>query len=152
MGGHALDLQAGVAKELKQLTQRNRADVRRVAQDFPAVVIGRAVGMLAREDVFDKDHAAVTEDASHFAEGLQGILHVMERQAGNDEIELLRFEWEIQRIANAERNVGNAALLSTFARDREHGVGEVKAGYFASRMRKRFGDVARAGGDIENAF
>ena len=67
MGGHALDLQAGVAKELKQLTQRNRADVRRVAQDFPAVVIGCAVGMFAREKVLDQDRAAVTEDASHFA-------------------------------------------------------------------------------------
>src|SRR5260370_35102083 len=98
--------------------------------------------MLASEDVLEQDRAAVTEDASHFAEGLQRILHVMKRQAGNDEIELLRFEWEIQRIANAERNVGNAALLSTFSRDRERAVGEVQSGYFRSGIRKRFGEVA----------
>jgi hypothetical protein len=46
----------------------------------------------------------------------------------------------------------NAALLSTFARDRKHGVGEVKADYFAGRTCNGLGDVARAGGDIENAF
>src|ERR1700674_1640166 len=98
--------------------------MRRIAQGFPAVLIGRAFSMLAREDVFDQHSAAAAHDASHFSQDLQRILHVMKRQAGYDEFELFRFERKILRISNAEGNVADTTLLCPFARDRKHGPGE----------------------------
>jgi hypothetical protein len=58
MGADGLDLEVSVAKELQQFAERKRADMRRVAQNFPAAMISGAAGMLACENVFDKDGAA----------------------------------------------------------------------------------------------
>ena len=106
--------------------------------------------MFAGDDVFNEDSARLAADASHFAEDLQWILDVMESEAADDELELLRWERQILRIADAEGNVGDAALLRAFAGDREHGVREVNADRFPSDTGKCFGDIAGAGGDVEN--
>lgn len=151
-GGHRVNLDASVAKKIKQLAQGKRAHVRGVTQDFPAVLIGRALWMLAGENIFNQHGTARMASAGRFAENLCRILHVMQSEPGNDKIELGVFERKILGVAEAERYVCEATLPGAFAGDGQHRLCEVDAHYVASGPGESFGDVTWTRGHIEDAL
>lgn len=63
-------LQAGFAKKLQQFTERKRADVRWIAQNFPAVLIRRPFGMFAGVNIFHYNRAASAANTRHLAQHL----------------------------------------------------------------------------------
>lgn len=78
--------QAGVAENTKQLADRERLHVRRIAQFFPAVLISGPPEMFAAVDVLDENRAAEAANTSHFSNNLRGILHMVQRQPANHDI------------------------------------------------------------------
>jgi hypothetical protein len=151
-GGDGIHFEAGIAKKLEQFAEGKCVDVRRIAENFPLILIGGALRKFAGVNVFDEDCALRTADASHFTENIDRVLEMMKSEAANDNIEAGVFEGEMLRVGGAEGDVGEATLLRALFGDGEHRIGKVNTDNFAGGAGESFGDVARTGGDVENAF
>jgi len=126
--------------------------MRRIAQNFPAVLVRSALGVFACVYVFHHDRAACAADTRHFAQDLQWVLEMMQCQPANHHIERPIFEREIFRIGSSERDIGNPALLRALLPYRQHGVSQVNPNDFSRTSSERFRDVPRPGRDIQHAL
>jgi hypothetical protein len=150
--GDRTGFQTRIAEKFEQFADGKSAHVRGVAQNFPFVLIGGAIGMFARVDIFDEYSAAGATDAGHFAEHAERRLQMMQSEAADDYVKAGIFKGKSLRIGGAKRDVGDAALLRAFFGDGKHGVGEIDADDFSREAGEGFGDVAGAGGDVEHAL
>jgi hypothetical protein len=147
---NGIRLHACVTKKLKQFAERKCADVRRIAQDFPAVLICGTLGMFAGVNVLRNDRAASAANAHHFAQHLQRIHKMMQREPAHNYVERPIFERKVLRISRTERNIGNATLSRALFSDREHGIRQVDANNFSRSASESFRDVSRTSRDIQH--
>ena len=62
--GDGFDFETGIAENAEEFTERERARVRRIAENFKLILIGGTFRVFAGHDVFDQDGAVGTADAS----------------------------------------------------------------------------------------
>jgi len=99
------DLDARCRHGLLQLPARERARVARVAQALEPVVIAAAV-----DQVDDGHPPAGPAQARHLAQDCRRVLHVMEREPGDDDVELIGQERHVGRIPAHEEHVAPALV------------------------------------------
>ena len=148
--GSNLELRS--AKEQKQLAERQRPNVRRIAQRFPAVLEGSPLWVLAGINILDQHKPVWPGDAGHFTEHSARTRHMMQRQPANGCIKLSLIERKLIPVRALERHIRDAAPARAFARDLQHSVRQVHADHFTRGSSERLGNKARAGGYIQNAF
>src|SRR5271170_2877904 len=126
--------------------------MRRVAQNFPSVLICSSLRMLAGVNVLHHDRAAGAANSRHFAKDLQWRQKMMQREPAHYYIELPVFEGQVLRVSGTKRYIRNAVLLRTLFGDGEHGIREVDTDNLSRRASKCFSDIAGACRDIQHAL
>jgi hypothetical protein len=151
-GSDGIDFEASLPEKLEKFADGKRTDVRRIAENFPRILIGGTLGMLTGVNILNQDGALSAADASHFAQDGDGLLEMMESETANDHVEAGVFERKMLRVRGAEGEIGDATLLRALFGDGQHGVSKIDGNDFASGAGEGFRDVARTGGDVQDAF
>ena len=100
-------LEARRARHLDQLAHRERARVRRVAQPFELIVVRRALGLFAGNQILDRHQSVSPTYARHLGNNFLRLRKVMNRETAHDDIELTVLERQPRLdVALLEADVG----------------------------------------------
>src|SRR5271154_2334115 len=106
--------------------------MRRVAQLFEFVVVRRALGLLAGNQILDRHQSVGTAHPRHLGDYFRRLRKMMNRKAADDDVELAVLEWQARLdVALAEADVGDSALLAHLLGQLERRLGQGDADEFA---------------------
>src|SRR5215469_6010600 len=126
--------------------------MRGVAQPLELVVIGRALRLLAGNQILDRDEAVAAAYARHLRDHVARFGKMMHREAAHDHVEFLVVERQPRLdVALAETDVGDSTLGAHLLRDLERRVGQIDSHDFAAHRRKRHRDMPRSRRDFQHA-
>ena len=145
-------LEAGRAHHPGQLAQRERAGVRRVAQPLELVVVRRALGLFAGDQILDRHQPVVAAHARHLGDHLLRRGEMMNRKPAHDDVEFAVVERQARLdVAILEADVGQSTLDTHLLGNLERRFGQIDSDDFAAHRRKCHRDMPRPGGDFQHA-
>src|SRR6266850_3099339 len=115
--------------------------MRRIPQFLPAILILRALSMLARKDILHQHCASRSANTRHFANDSPWLLHVVQREAADYHIKAFSFERQVLRVPHSKRNIRESALFGALFPNRQHRRRQIDPDDFPRGSRKSFRDV-----------
>src|SRR5258708_32739170 len=72
---------------------------------FPYTTLFRSLPMLARKNILYQHGASQPANARHFTHYLTWVLHVVQRQAADDDVKIFSFERQVLHVSNSKEKI-----------------------------------------------
>ena len=124
--------------------------MRRITELFEAILVGSSLWIFADHQVFHDYDALYATDTGHFSKHQPWVTAVVQRKAGDHDIECLLSEREVLRISKLKAQIREAAFVAHLFCQGKRRFGEIDADDLAFCLRKGHRDITRTGGDIQD--
>ncbi len=149
-GDYSVDFNSRIAEKTKQFAQRQSSNMGQVAQDFNAMLISCACGMLTGNYIFHYNRSPRPAHPPHLGDDALRLCAVVHRKPTDDQIELAIGEGKLLHIAGYEGQMCYTVSTTTLLREPQGCFREIDSNHLTTNLSECFSDIAGATSHIQH--